>query len=81
MIIPHDSLAQDTLDNIIEAFVLQEGTDYGLEEVSLESKINQVKQQLDKKSVVLVYSELYETLNIIPIDQFNQQAIYTNRIK
>ena len=74
MIIPHQSLASETLDSIIEAFILREGTDYGSEEVSLAEKIAQVKIQLEQKSVVLVYSELHETVNILPFDQFQQEA-------
>lgn len=64
MNIPWQSLAPDTLKNIIEEFVLREGTDYGEMEVTLESKINQVHQQLQAGEVVVVYSELHETVDI-----------------
>jgi len=72
MIIPHTELSEDVLNAIIESFVLQEGTEYGIEEVSLEEKIAQVKLQLAQGSVVLVFSELHETVNILPKEQFLQ---------
>jgi len=70
MIIPWQSLAPETLDNIIEAFVLREGTDYGEHERSFSDKVSQVKRQLERGDAVLVWSELHETVNIMPRDQF-----------
>lgn len=72
MIIPFQSLPPDTLRAIIEAFVLTEGTEYGLQEASLSDKIAQVKQQLEQQKAVLVYSELHQTVNILPAEQFSQ---------
>jgi uncharacterized protein YheU (UPF0270 family) len=69
MIIPIQELAQDTLFKLIEGFVLQEGTEYGSAEISLENKVQQVYEQLQKGDAVLVYSELHETVNIVPRDR------------
>ncbi len=74
MIIPLEQLSQDTLNAIIENFVLREGTEYGCEDVSLNSKIAQVHQQLKQGSALLVYSELHETVNILPADQFIEDS-------
>ncbi|MDI3447784.1 YheU family protein [Enterobacter sp. V89_11] len=71
MIIPWQDLSPDTLDNLIESFVLREGTDYGEHERSLEQKVNDVKRQLKSGDVVLVWSELHETVNIIPRNAFH----------
>lgn len=73
MIIPLDSLSQDILFNIIKEYVLQEGTDYGEVEVPLEEQILAVKQQLISGEAVIAYSELHETVNILPAAQFQQQ--------
>ncbi|MDK3206179.1 YheU family protein, partial [Escherichia coli] len=51
-------------------FVLREGTDYGEHERSLSDKVSQVKRQLERGDAVLVWSELHETVNIMPRDQF-----------
>lgn len=64
MIIPWQDIAPDTLENLIREFVLREGTDYGEQEISLSSKIEQVKQQLKSQQAVIVYSELHETVDI-----------------
>ena len=71
MIIPWQDLAPETLDNLIESFVLSEGTDYGEHERSLEQKVNDVKRQLKSGDVVLVWSELHETVNIMPRNAFH----------
>ena len=64
MIIPWQDIAPETLENLIREFVLREGTDYGSAEVSLQSKIDQVKSQLEKGEAVIVFSELHETVDI-----------------
>ena len=73
MIIPLASLSDDILNNIIESYVLQEGTEYGASDVSLRDKVAAVKQQLKAQTALLVYSELHETVNIVPADQFKMQ--------
>ncbi|MFT2092237.1 YheU family protein [Paraglaciecola sp. 2405UD69-4] len=66
MIIPIADVKQETLFSIIESFVLREGTEYGETDVSLDDKVQQVHNQLKTGEVLLVYSELHETVNIIP---------------
>lgn len=72
MIIPLEQLSEDTLYAIIEEFILREGTDYGAVDTTKADKISQVKLQLKQGSAVLVYSELHESVNILPKDQFIQ---------
>lgn len=71
IIIPWQDLDPETLDNLIESFVLREGTDYGEYERSLADKVADVKQQLKRGEAVLVWSELHETVNIMPRALFN----------
>lgn len=66
MIIPWQDIEQETLNSLIESFVLREGTDYGEHERSLEQKVDDVRRQLKSGEVVLVWSELHETVNIMP---------------
>lgn len=70
MIIPWQDLAPETLDNLIESFVLREGTDYGEQERTLEQKVADVKRQLQSGEVLIVWSELHETVNVMPRNQF-----------
>ena len=71
MIIPWQSLEFDTLQRLIEQFVLIEGTDYGEQESSLADKVATVLEQLRQGSAVIVYSELHESVNIVPTDRFD----------
>ena len=70
MIIPWQVLSTEALDNLIESFVLREGTDYGMQEKTLEQKVADVKKQLVSGEAVLVWSELHESVNIMPAAQF-----------
>ena len=56
MIIPFEQLDKDTLYNLIESYVLREGTDYGEQEFSIESKVAQVNQQLKSGESMLFFS-------------------------
>ncbi|KXI24047.1 YheU family protein [Photobacterium sanguinicancri] len=64
MIIPWQDIAPETLDNLIEHFVLREGTDYGEHEKTLEQKVQHVRGQLAKGDAVVMFSELHESVDI-----------------
>ncbi|UIP28195.1 YheU family protein [Photobacterium sp. TLY01] len=64
MIVPWQELDPETLNNLIEHFVLREGTDYGDRELSLAQKVAKVRQQLDNGEAVILFSELHETVDI-----------------
>ncbi|AXF78046.1 YheU family protein [Erwinia tracheiphila] len=72
MIIPWQDLETDTLNNLIESFVLREGTDYGEHERSLTQKVKDVHLQLRSGEAMLVWSELHETVNIMRRGQLHQ---------
>ena len=65
MEIPFDKLSPEILDAIIKDFVLQEGTDYGLADYSLEEKIQQVKSQIKKGKATVVFDPETETCHIV----------------
>ncbi|MBS9434297.1 YheU family protein [Photorhabdus hainanensis] len=71
MIIPWQQLEPETLLNLIESFVLREGTDYGEDEKSLEQKVTDIRRQLEQGDVMLVWSELHESINIVPKEMFD----------
>lgn len=73
MIIPLEQINEETLTAIIEEFILREGTEYGVIDASKADKITQVKIQLQQGSAVIVYSELHESVNILPREQFNNE--------
>jgi uncharacterized protein YheU (UPF0270 family) len=79
MIIPIEDISKDALYNLIEGFVLREGTEYGELDCDLQGKVQQVLNQLKTGDALLVYSELHETINIIPKDQLGLQATDTHK--
>ncbi|WP_299016809.1 YheU family protein [uncultured Photobacterium sp.] len=64
MIIPWQEIDPDTLNNLIEHFVLREGTDYGENELNMSQKVEHVRQQLAAGEAVIVFSELHESVDI-----------------
>ncbi|WP_297475325.1 YheU family protein [uncultured Photobacterium sp.] len=64
MIIPWQDIAPETLTNLIEQFILREGTDYGEVEISLSDKVAYVRRQLQSSDAVIVFSELHESVDI-----------------
>lgn len=64
MIIPWQSLAESTLHNVLDSFILREGTDYGERELSLAEKRERLLAQLQAEKVVIVWSELHQSLDI-----------------
>ncbi|WP_032094081.1 MULTISPECIES: YheU family protein [Pasteurellaceae] len=64
MIIPWQTLKEETLLNIVESFVLREGTDYGAAELSLEQKTQNLLTAIRQGKVVIVWSELHQSIDI-----------------
>lgn len=66
MIIPNQQLSADALHGLIEEFITREGTDYGWEEVSLSSKVAQLRRQIEAGEVVIVFDLATESVSLLP---------------
>ncbi len=66
--IPHDQLSKEALQGVIEEFITRESTDYGATEVSLETKVRQVHQNLNSGNAILVFDGKTQTCNIFHKD-------------
>ena len=75
MIIPYEQLDETTLNNLIEQYILREGTDYGEVEYSLEQKTNQILQQIKLKSIYIIYSELNESVTLISHEELKKMQL------
>ena len=64
--IPWRSLSPAALTGLVEAFVLQEGTDYGHSEYSLEEKVASVRTQLSFGKAYISFDPDTETAVIKP---------------
>lgn len=63
--IPPSALTDEILRAIIEEFITREGTDYGAYEYSLDEKVEQVFEQLNKQEVVIQFEQRTESVNIV----------------
>ena len=65
VVIPHRDLSAAALRGVLESFVLREGTDYGAREVSLDQKVAQVLQQLERGEAHIVFDAVLESIDIV----------------
>lgn len=64
VIVPPDRLSPEALRGVIVEFVTREGTDYGHDETPLETKIAQVRRQLEQGEIVVLFDAKTETINL-----------------
>jgi uncharacterized protein len=65
IVVPHTELSPEALTGVIESFVLREGTDYGERDVSFETKVLQVRRQLERREAEIVYDQQTESIDIV----------------
>lgn len=70
--IPYTQLNADTLSAVVEEFILREGTDYGAQEVSLDTKKAQVRKQLEKGEVLITFDPRTENCTLLTRQQFKR---------
>mgnify|MGYP003336158088 CR=1 FL=1 len=70
--IPYTRLNADTLKAVIEEFILREGTDYGTQEVSLDTKKAQVLKQLEKGEVLITFDPRTENCTLMTRQQYKR---------
>lgn len=63
--IDYKKLSKEALQGLVEAYILRDGTDYGFHEVSLEQKVQQVKEMLRRREAKIVFDPETESANII----------------
>ena len=65
IVIPPSQLPPDTLQAMIESFIVREGTDYGDVEQNLAHKVAQVNRQLERGDVLIIWDESTESCNLL----------------
>lgn len=71
-----DQLSSEILNAIIEEFIQREGTDYGNHEVSLDLKTQQIKKQLHKNEILIVFDPTTESVNLMTKSEFSKRIKY-----
>ncbi|MGH1440447.1 MAG: YheU family protein [Cellvibrionaceae bacterium] len=75
MIIPPDKINDETLQNLMEAFITREGTDYGDVELALEDKVSLLKSQLISGEVLITFDAASESINLVTKQDYQQISI------
>jgi uncharacterized protein YheU (UPF0270 family) len=65
IVVPHGELSPEALTGVIESFVLREGTDYGERDVPFETKVLQVRRQLERREAEIVFDPDTESIAIV----------------
>lgn len=63
--VPWDRLSAAALRGVIEEFVTREGTEYGAHDVPLETKVDQVRGQLERGEVVVLFDAKTQSVNLV----------------
>lgn len=80
LLIDYKQLSKEALQGLMDAFILREGTDYGLEEISHADKVNNLYKQIVAKKVVITFDEETQQTNMLTQQQLKaiQADIKTN---
>lgn len=63
--VPFESIKPEILDAILESFILREGTDYGEQELSMNSKVARLKQQYWRGDIKLIYDPVSDSVTFV----------------
>jgi uncharacterized protein YheU (UPF0270 family) len=74
--IPAAKLSEQALAGIIENFIVREGTDYGAVEVSYDKKAEQIRRQIDRGDIKIVYEQATDTIGLMTKRDF--QRLFPN---
>ncbi|MBV1877063.1 MAG: YheU family protein [Pseudomonadales bacterium] len=72
--VPWQTLSTQVLQAVIEDFVTREGTDYGVRDLTLKDKVEQVLNQLKNEQAVIVFETESETCSIMLADEIPPEA-------
>lgn len=68
-LVPYQQLSPDALKGIIETFIQREGTDYGIVEVDLETKYEQVLQLIKQGIAFIAFDHDSQTVTLVHKEQ------------
>lgn len=63
--IPLEALSPQALAGVINEFIFREGTDYGIQEITHEKKIEQIQKQIIQGIVKIVFDPSSETVTLM----------------
>ena len=67
--VPPERLQAETLQALLEEFASRDGTDYGETEFTLEQKVAQLRSQLEREELQLLYDAAGEHWDLVSAEQ------------
>jgi hypothetical protein len=67
--VPSQRLEADVLQALLEEYASRDGTDYGERELGLEYKVNNLRTQLQKRELLIVFEVECEQWDLVPAQQ------------
>ncbi|MCX2973296.1 YheU family protein [Halieaceae bacterium IMCC8485] len=67
--VPLNRLSEDVLQALLEEFVSRDGTDYGAVELTLEQKAGNLRRQLEREEVAILFDTESEQWDLVAADQ------------
>lgn len=68
--VPWERIPESQQRAIVESVVLREGTDYGLNERSFDSKVKALMETLKRGDAILTYDATLDSFNVVTKDTF-----------
>ncbi|MCB0356763.1 MAG: YheU family protein [Bdellovibrionales bacterium] len=68
-------MSSEVLQQIIEEFILREGTDYGWHEFSFEEKKSHIYKQLEVEKIKIIYDPNNESITLLTKEEFNKTLL------
>lgn len=65
MEVPPGAISEDALLGLIGEFILRDGTDYGLIEISHATKVEQIRRQLTQGQIKIVFDPNTESVTLL----------------
>jgi uncharacterized protein YheU (UPF0270 family) len=72
MIIPYSELSEEALQALIEDFVTRDGTDYGLDELSMQEKATHLLALLKTGKLLITYNEDTQTCGLVTKEEIKK---------
>ena len=63
--IPWRGLSEDALNGVIEEFATREGTEYGMSEVPLATKVAQIRRQIERGEVLVFFDTVHASCQLL----------------
>lgn len=64
--VPPQRLQEDVLQALLEEYASRDGTDYGEQELSLETKVQSLQRQISSGELCIVYDADSEAWDLLP---------------